>query len=121
MKHCLVADDSDVIRKISRRILESLQFEVSEAQNGQEAIDLCGKRMPDAVLLDWLMPTMNGTDFITALRQLPGGKRPVIIYCTTENDPFEISKAIKLGADHYLMKPFDRQSILQKLEEASLT
>lgn len=120
MKHCLVADDSDVIRKVSRRILESLEFEVSEAESGTQTLERCRERMPDAILLDWLMPSISGAELVAAVRHMPGGKKPVLIYCTTENDPLEIAKAMRNGADHYLMKPFDRQSIIQKLEEANL-
>jgi two-component system chemotaxis response regulator CheY len=60
VKHCLVVDDSAVIRKVARRILEGLAFEVSEAGDGEQALTACRSRMPDAVLLDWNMPVMDG-------------------------------------------------------------
>jgi len=120
MKSCLVADQSDVIRKVARRILESLQFEVAEAEDGQSALELCAKRMPDAVVLDSQLEDMTGPEFVTAVRALPGGDQPVIIYCTIENDPLEFTKVARLGADRHLMKPYDRHSIMQKLEDASL-
>jgi two-component system, chemotaxis family, chemotaxis protein CheY len=59
-KTCLVVDDSAVIRKVARRILEGMQFDVVEAEDGSRALDVCGVRMPDAVLLDWNMPVMDG-------------------------------------------------------------
>ena len=55
MKNCLVVDDSSVIRKVARRILEGLEFQISEAEDGEQALDACRQRMPDAVLLDWNM------------------------------------------------------------------
>jgi len=120
MRHCLVVDDSEVIRKIARRILESMQFEVSEAENGQEAVERCVQRMPDAVLLDWQMPVMSGLEFLGALRLATKGERPHILYCITENDPTEIARAFVGGASDYLLKPFDRQTLTDKLASAGL-
>ncbi|MEZ5854141.1 MAG: response regulator [Hyphomicrobiaceae bacterium] len=120
MKHCLVVDDSDVVRKVARRILESRGLEVSEAANGREAVEKCLERMPDAVLLDWHMPEMNGLEFMGALRLSTKEPRPYIIYCTTENDPLEISRAFAGGANDYMLKPFDRGLIEEKFTEAGL-
>src|SRR5436305_15066822 len=69
MKTCLVVDDSSVIRKVARRILEGLDFKITEAEDGQQALEQCRGAMPDAVLLDWNMPVMDGYDFLKALRQ----------------------------------------------------
>ena len=75
MKTCLVVDDSGVVRKIARRILEQLAFDVSEAGDGKEALDRCIQAMPDAVLLDWNMPVMDGPSFLRELRGSAGGPR----------------------------------------------
>ncbi len=120
MKHCLVVDDSDVIRKVARRILESMHFEISEAGNGQEAIELCQAHTPDAILLDWHMPVMNGVEFLGALRLANLERKPYVIYCTTENDPADIARAFAAGADEYLLKPFDRESLEAKLTDIGL-
>lgn len=120
MKHCLVVDDSEVIRKVTRRILESMNIEVTEAENGQEAVERCINRMPDAVLVDWQMPVMNGLEFLGALRLAAKGQRPYIFYCTTENDPGELSRAFMGGADDFILKPFDRPSLEYKLQVAGL-
>jgi two-component system chemotaxis response regulator CheY len=120
MKHCLVVDDSDVIRRAARRILESLHFEVTEAGNGQEAVERCKQRMPDAVLLDWDMPVMNGLEFLGALRLATKSERPHVVYCLTENDPAEISRALLGGANDYLLKPFDRGTITAAYSSAGL-
>src|SRR5262247_1461618 len=71
MKTCLVVDDSSVIRKVARRILEGLNFKISEAEDGQQALDECKREMPDAILLDWNMPVMDGYEFLKALRRMP--------------------------------------------------
>jgi len=120
MKHCLVVDDSKVIRKVARHILESMSIEVTEAENGRVAVERCVARMPDAILLDWRMPVMSGLEFIGALRLATKGDRPHIIYCTTEHDPAEISRAFMGGADDYLLKPFDRETLTAKLTAARL-
>ena len=120
MKHCLVVDDSSVIRKVARRILEDMSFEISEAENGKDALEKCKTRMPDAVLLDWNMPVMDGIDFLTALRDVAGGEEPKVIFCTTENDAAHITRAIDAGANEYIMKPFDRDIIEAKFQEVGL-
>ena len=69
-----------------------------EAENGQEALELCKARMPDVILLDWQLPVMGATEFISALRAATGGRRPQIVYCTTEHDAIDISRAFAAGA-----------------------
>ena len=116
MKHCLVVDDSSVIRKVARRILEAHEMKISEAENGQSALALCKQAMPDGILLDWNMPIMDGFDFLTELRSLPGGDTPKVVFCTTENDVAHIREAIAAGADEYVMKPFDHDTLQIKLQ-----
>jgi two-component system, chemotaxis family, chemotaxis protein CheY len=120
MKTCLVVDDSSVIRKVARRILEGLEFQIVEAENGEEAIETCRRGLPDAILLDWNMPKMDGYDFLRLLRRLPGGDRPKVVFCTTENDVAQIARAIHAGADEYIMKPFDKEIVEAKFQEVGL-
>lgn len=120
MKSCLVVDDSGVIRKVARRILEELTFTVDEAADGQQAMDRCRVKMPDAILLDWNMPVLDGLEFLVALRQTPGGDAPIVVFCTTENDIDHITRAIAAGANEYIMKPFDREIIEAKFKEVGL-
>jgi two-component system chemotaxis response regulator CheY len=120
MKHCLVVDDSAVIRKVARRILESMDFVIAEAEDGRAALDCCRERMPDAILLDWNMPEMDGFSFLKEIRREPGGRKPKIIFCTTENDVAAIARAMHAGADEYIMKPFDREIVTQKFEQIGL-
>ena len=116
MKTCLIIDDSRVIRKVSRHILESLEFSVDEAENGKEGLDRCEVSMPDVILLDWNMPVMSGMEFLRALRRQDGGDAPKVVFCTTENDIAHIRAAIEAGADEYVMKPFDRETLHSKLQ-----
>ena len=120
MKTCLVVDDSRVIRKVARKIVEDMGFKCEEAADGQEALDACRRDMPAAVLLDWNMPVMNGLDFLIKLREEPEGKNPVVVFCTTENDMSHISQALRAGADEYVMKPFDGDIIESKFAETGL-
>ncbi len=115
MKTCLVVDDSKVIRKVARHILETLDFSVSEAGDGREALDRCIASPPDVILLDWNMPVMGGMDFLRALRDTDLGSRPKVVFCTTENGMAYIRAAIEAGADEYVMKPFDRDTLYSKL------
>jgi two-component system chemotaxis response regulator CheY len=120
MKNCLVVDDSSVIRKVARRILEDLSFEISEAEDGMKALEVCRKGMPEAILLDWNMPVMDGLEFLAQLRREPGGEKPKVVFCTTENDVAHIAKAMRAGADEYIMKPFDREIVEAKFAEVGL-
>jgi two-component system chemotaxis response regulator CheY len=116
LKSCLVTDDSATVRRVARKLLTSLGFEVDEAENGQVALDKCLQRMPDVVLLDWNMPVMNGLEFLKALRHSEGGRAPAVVFCTTETDVDHIQRAMANGANEYLMKPFDKESLISKLE-----
>ncbi len=115
MKTCLVVDDSKVIRKVARHILETLNFRVTEAGDGREALDSCLACAPDCVLLDWNMPVMNGIDFLRALRAEFGPDDPAVVFCTTENEPRFIAEALESGAQEYIMKPFDAEILLGKM------
>jgi two-component system chemotaxis response regulator CheY len=120
MKSCLVVDDSKVVRMVARKILVDLKFDIREATNGQDALDACARKMPDAVLLDWNMPVMDGIDFLRELRRMPGGDVPIVVFCTTENDIAHIQTALDAGADEYIMKPFDSDIVATKFAQVGL-
>ena len=117
---CLVVDDSRVVRKVARRILEAHGYGVAEAEDGQKALDACRAEMPDFVLLDWNMPVMDGIAFLRALRQEFGPDDPPVVFCTTENDMSHIEMAIEAGAQEYIMKPFDDEILVGKLAQVGL-
>jgi two-component system, chemotaxis family, chemotaxis protein CheY len=120
MKQVLVVDDSAVIRKVARRILEGLHFSTVEAADGRAALAVCEQDMPDVILLDWNMPQMDGLEFLGELRKMPGGTAPKVVFCTTENEVGHIARAMHAGADEYIMKPFDQQIVRSKFEEIGL-
>ena len=117
-KSCLVVDDSKVIRKVARHILESMSFAVYEAADAHQALTFCRANRPDVILLDWNMPVMSGMEFLGAFNDLDYGheERPRVVFCTTENSIDHIRAAIEAGADEYVMKPFDRETLEGKLQ-----
>ena len=116
---CLVVDDSRVVRRAARRILEEAGFAVTEAENGQAALLACREARPDFVLLDWNMPVMNGIECLHALRAEFGDQLPVV-FCTSETELDRIEQALEGGATEYVMKPFDSEILCGKLAQAGL-
>jgi len=117
VRTCLIVDDSRIIRKVARRIVEGLGFEVDEAADGVEALSYCSGLMPDVILLDWNMPVMDGMTFMRRLRTQTGGDHPKVLFCTIETAPERIAEALGAGADDYIMKPFDGEILHSKLSE----
>ena len=120
MKKCLIVDDSHVVRKIARKIVEELQFSAAEAEDGCIALDRCRGDMSDAILLDWNMSNMDELEFLEKLRALSGVVQPIVVFCTTENALSHIQKALEYGADEYIMKPFDSDIVREKFKEVGL-
>ena len=104
----------------ARKILEELNFSVVEAEDGRKALEACKASMPEGVLLDWNMPVMDGIEFLTELRALPGGDEVAVVFCTTENDLQHIQDALAAGANEYIMKPFDSEIIQTKFSQVGL-
>ncbi len=120
MSVALIVDDSKVVRRVSRGIMEALGFTVMEAEDGQQALERCADQRPDVILLDWNMPVMNGMEFLHAFRQSKDGAQTKIIFCTTEHDTDKIMEALSCGADEYIMKPYDAAIVADKLAQLGL-
>jgi two-component system chemotaxis response regulator CheY len=121
MKHCLVVDDSRVIRTVARRILEELRYSVEEAEDGMTGLRACREKMPDLIFFGWNLPSMKGVEFIKSVRGQQDGSHPVILFCTTESDPGEIASAMAAGANEYVLKPFDGTAVRAKLADIGVT
>jgi two-component system chemotaxis response regulator CheY len=119
-RRCLVVDDSSAIRKVVGSLFRELHFEVAEAQNGKYAVEHCKQSAPDIVMLDWNMPVMDGITCLKELRAMDMPKRPVVVMCTTESQMSKIQEALVVGADEYIMKPFNRDVLLDKLSQLGL-
>jgi two-component system chemotaxis response regulator CheY len=117
---CLVVDDSRVVRIVARRMLEHRGFSVVEAADGEIALNACRANMPDAVLLDWNMPVMNGIEFLLHLRAEFGPDKPPVVFCTTETEMSYVEKAIAAGAQEFIMKPFDEEILAGKFAQVGL-
>ena len=120
MKTYLVVDDCKVVRMVARKILEELGFSVVEAEDDQVALDKSMESMPDVVLLDWNMPVMSGIEYLRSLRVTEEGKRPVVVFYTTENAIAHIQEGIAAGANEYIMKPLDSDIIQSKFAQTGV-
>lgn len=120
MKSCLIVDDSRVVRKVATRIASDFGFDCREAEDGDQAYALCSDLMPDAIILDWNMPVMSGLEFLEKLRGMEDGQKPKVIFCTTENDVIHVQRALRAGANEYVMKPFDSEILQNKFVQIGL-
>ena len=113
----LVVDDSKAIRRILSRTLRELGWEVSEAANGVEALKAMQSNQPPVslVLVDWHMPVMNGLEFVRHVRTEPRFEQTKLMMVTTETEVEQMVTALESGANEYVMKPFTRQVIEDKL------
>ena len=113
----LVIDDSRAVRRIIGNIMKELGYEVIEAGHGIEGLaQLETHGMPDIVLVDWNMPEMNGLEFIKAVRAIPAYYDMVIMMVTTETEMEKMAQAFVAGVNEYVMKPFDKTILLEKLQ-----
>ena len=114
----MIVDDSMIARAVLSRMIDAdANFEIAAiAGTAEDAIEALGQVMVDIVLLDWNMPVMSGMEFLKLLRQRGHSDQPKVVFCTTENDMAHIRAALEAGADEYVMKPFDRETLHIKLQ-----
>ncbi len=115
MKTFLVVEDSKIIRTIAARALEDMGFATIETGDGQSALDICKKELPDVILLDELLPIKDGFAFMKEFRTIQGSEDVPVIFCSSKTDPEDIKKALDAGADEYIMKPFDNEILKFKI------
>jgi two-component system chemotaxis response regulator CheY len=113
----LIIDDSRAMRRILRQIVEPLGFQIAEAGNGIEGLQrLVEHPQTDLVLVDWNMPEMNGIDFVKVLRSDPEKQQIKLVMVTTETEPSKMARALMMGVDEFVMKPFTREVLVDKLQ-----
>ena len=118
MAKALVVDDSRAVRMILAKTLKELGFEVREAANGREALEVieAEKTAVTLVLADWNMPEINGLDLLKRLRQNPELSSLVVVMVTTETELDQMAAALEAGANEYVMKPFTKDILVEKLQ-----
>jgi len=112
----LVVDDSSTMRKVLKSILTGAGFEVIEAKCGADALESLQQNRADLALFDWNMPEMSGIELLAKVRANRVYDDMKIMMVTTESEQSEIERAMREGANEYVMKPFTRDSILCKLQ-----
>jgi two-component system chemotaxis response regulator CheY len=122
MAKAVVVDDSKAVRMILARTLRELGFEVREASNGREALEVieAEKNAVTLVLADWNMPEINGLELLQRLRLKPELASLVVVMVTTETEVSQMRTALEAGANEYIMKPFTKDILLEKLELAGV-
>jgi two-component system, chemotaxis family, chemotaxis protein CheY len=122
MVKALVVDDSRAVRMLLVRALTEIGYEVQEAANGREALQVieAGNSGIQLVLADWNMPEINGLDLVKRLRQNPACSSLTVVMVTTETEIEHIGKALEAGANEYVMKPFTREILVEKLQIAGI-
>jgi two-component system chemotaxis response regulator CheY len=112
----LIVDDSRAMRAIINKLLREVGFEVHEAKSGVEALVCLAKlKSVDLVLVDWNMPEMDGHEFLKRVRKEKQWADLRLMMVTTESELSQVTVALEAGADEYLMKPFDKEALLEKL------
>jgi two-component system, chemotaxis family, chemotaxis protein CheY len=119
MKRFMIVDTSSVVRKIAKRILGEAGGAVYEAEAGDHMLEMCNYEMPDCIIVTSTLPDMEAHDAIAALRRLPDGKKAKILLMTVELNVGRIMRAKRAGADGYILKPFNRELLMEALKAVS--
>jgi two-component system, chemotaxis family, chemotaxis protein CheY len=114
--HALIVDDSRPIRRIESDIMKELGFNTSDACNGIDALErLRVDNVPKVILVDWNMPEMDGLEFVKTVRKDDRYRDTVLLMVTTETETDQMLRALTAGVDEYLMKPFQKEALVEKL------
>jgi two-component system chemotaxis response regulator CheY len=122
MAKALIVDDSKAVRMILAKTLKELGFEVREASNGREALEIieAEKSTVSLALVDWNMPEVNGFELLQQMRRNPELASVVVVMVTTETELDRMAAALEAGANEYVMKPFTREILVEKLQLAGI-
>jgi CheY-like chemotaxis protein len=113
-----VADDNASVRRVLCLFLQNAEFDTFEARNGKEAIDAAREQVPDLIVLDVMMPLLDGFTVCRHLKEDPRTRDIPVLICTARNHKEDLIAAIRAGAEDYILKPFTRETVLQKVERA---
>ncbi len=124
MTTCLIVDDDEIHREIAEMISSSAGLKTHMANDGEWALIFCKRNMPDIIILDWMMPNMNGVEFLQELEKIREGNKPYVIMCTAKGDYshsaniYLAGKSISMGSMDFLPKPFHSEALKEKLKNA---
>ncbi|MDB2415360.1 response regulator [Rickettsiales bacterium] len=119
MIKCLVVDNKSMMRKVAKVQAEILGLKVIEAENGIEALDICREKKIDIILLDWMMPEMDGIEFLDNIQRSETSGKPYVVMCSAKHSKSDIKTAMDAGADKYIVKPVTNINLKQVLQELS--
>ena len=117
MKKILMVDDSRTTLFLERTILRNAPYELIEAADGAQAVDKALAERPDLILLDMMMPTMNGLEALRRLREMEATRSIPVIMVTTRSESDRVDTAFELGCTDYVTKPIDQKTLLEKVRE----
>lgn len=120
MKRCMIVDDSSVIRKVAKRILSGPELLVIEASSATEALYMCEADMPHIIVLDTTLPDMETVEFVRRATAIESEVKPQIVVCVTQFDIGTIMRARRAGAKGHILKPFNRQQLIERFRAMDL-
>ena len=120
MKRCMIVDDSNVIRKVAKRILSSDEMTVIEAASASEALFMCQAAMPNIIVVDESLPDMTAEQFIREAMVMAGPAKPNVVLCLAELNVGTVMRAKRAGAKGYILKPFNRPLLLDRFRALDL-
>ena len=115
-KRILVIDDDEIVIKLVESVLKKFQFEVLTAFDGESGIEIAKEKHPDAILLDRKMPGLNGNDTLKILKKDINTANIPVLMLTGDNNIAEVAKSLELGADDYIVKPFNPENLIARLK-----
>jgi len=111
----LVAEDERNLVEALSFLMQRAGYEVHVARDGPAAVEMVGRLSPDLVLLDIMLPGFDGFEVVQAIRRVPGGKRPRIVMLTAKGHERDRRKALELGVDDYVTKPFSNRDVVGRV------
>jgi len=112
--YCLIVDDDEDCLFIGQKIVGEMGFSTRIARSGEEALEICMRKLPQAILLDWSLPGMDGLTFLEKLKRLNDGYKVTIVMSTGHSEEKKVKEALASGVKGYLIKPFTKEDIARQ-------
>jgi DNA-binding response OmpR family regulator len=112
----MVLDDNDIAREVATKVLSKLNLNPISMGDSEKAMTFCKKTTPELLILDIMMPKLNGIDFLDKLRKIQGGQRTYVIACSARSDEETVVKMTDMGVNDYILKPFEPETLIKKIK-----